>query len=80
MITCDEGVRGGKPVPLKENTDIAIDIADLKALSANGTIKAAEVASGANRLSGLSLVFDRKGPETDFDLKEIGRASCRERV
>ena len=27
VITCDEGVRGGKPVSLKENTDIAIDIA-----------------------------------------------------
>ncbi|MCM2440440.1 acetate--CoA ligase [Agrobacterium vitis] len=27
VITCDEGVRGGKPVALKENTDVAIDIA-----------------------------------------------------
>ncbi len=27
VITCDEGVRGGKPVALKENTDTAIDIA-----------------------------------------------------
>ncbi|MBP2237777.1 acetyl-CoA synthetase [Sinorhizobium kostiense] len=27
VITCDEGVRGGKPVPLKENTDTAIHIA-----------------------------------------------------
>ncbi|MBB5538747.1 acetyl-CoA synthetase [Rhizobium giardinii] len=27
VITCDEGVRGGKSVPLKENTDKAIDIA-----------------------------------------------------
>jgi acetyl-CoA synthetase len=27
VITCDEGVRGGKSVPLKENTDTAIDIA-----------------------------------------------------
>jgi len=27
VITCDEGVRGGKPIPLKENTDKAIDIA-----------------------------------------------------
>ena len=27
VITCDEGVRGGKPIPLKENTDVAIDIA-----------------------------------------------------
>ncbi|MRG54871.1 acetate--CoA ligase [Phyllobacterium sp. SYP-B3895] len=27
VITADEGMRGGKPVPLKENTDKAIDIA-----------------------------------------------------
>ncbi|TAU55632.1 acetate--CoA ligase [Rhizobium leguminosarum] len=27
VITCDEGLRGGKPVPLKNNTDTAIDIA-----------------------------------------------------
>ncbi len=27
VITADEGVRGGKPVPLKDNTDKAIDIA-----------------------------------------------------
>ncbi len=27
VITADEGLRGGKPIPLKENTDKAIDIA-----------------------------------------------------
>lgn len=27
VITSDEGLRGGKPIPLKENTDTAIDIA-----------------------------------------------------
>ncbi|MGO8499782.1 acetyl-coenzyme A synthetase, partial [Rhizobium ruizarguesonis] len=27
VITCDEGVRGGKPVPRKDNTDTAIHIA-----------------------------------------------------
>jgi acetyl-CoA synthetase len=27
VITADEGLRGGKPIPLKENTDRAIDIA-----------------------------------------------------
>ncbi|MBO9126382.1 MULTISPECIES: acetate--CoA ligase [unclassified Rhizobium] len=27
VITCDEGIRGGKPVPLKANVDKAIDIA-----------------------------------------------------
>ena len=25
MITADEGVRGGKPIPLKVNVDVAID-------------------------------------------------------
>lgn len=27
VITCDQGVRGGKPIQLKENVDLAIDIA-----------------------------------------------------
>ncbi|MCP8895864.1 acetate--CoA ligase [Shinella daejeonensis] len=27
VITCDEGVRGGRPIALKENTDTAIDLA-----------------------------------------------------
>ena len=27
VITADEGLRGGKPIPLKDNTDKAIDIA-----------------------------------------------------
>ena len=27
VITADEGMRGGKPIPLKENTDKAIEIA-----------------------------------------------------
>jgi len=27
VITCDQGVRGGKPIPLKDNVDTAIDIA-----------------------------------------------------
>ncbi len=49
--------------------DIALDIADLKALSASGTVKAQEFSSGANRLSGLALTFDRKGSETGFDLR-----------
>ncbi|MET3598118.1 acetate--CoA ligase [Martelella mangrovi] len=27
VVTCDQGVRGGKPIQLKENVDLAIDIA-----------------------------------------------------
>ncbi|SES43870.1 acetate--CoA ligase [Rhizobium sp. NFR03] len=27
VITCDEGMRGGKPIPLKDNTDKAVEIA-----------------------------------------------------
>ncbi|TCM54878.1 acetyl-coenzyme A synthetase [Rhizobium sp. PP-F2F-G48] len=27
VVTCDEGMRGGKPIPLKDNTDKAVEIA-----------------------------------------------------
>ncbi|MCD7108183.1 acetate--CoA ligase [Rhizobium sp. DKSPLA3] len=27
IVTCDEGMRGGKPIPLKDNTDKAVEIA-----------------------------------------------------
>lgn len=48
---------------------VALDIADLKALSASGTIEAAEIVSGANRLTKLALRFDRVDGATRFDLK-----------
>ncbi len=35
VITCDEGVRGGKPIPLKQNTDTAVDIAAKQGVSVN---------------------------------------------
>ncbi len=35
VINCDEGVRGGKPVPLKENTDKAIHIAARQYVTVN---------------------------------------------
>lgn len=48
---------------------VALEIADLKALSASGTIGAAEIVSGANRLTALALRFDRVDAATRFDLK-----------
>lgn len=47
---------------------VALDVADLKTLAAEGTIEAAEIASGANRLSKLLLAFNRQGEQTTFDL------------
>ncbi|MBB4065159.1 translocation/assembly module TamB domain-containing protein [Gellertiella hungarica] len=48
---------------------VSLDIADLKALAASGVVQASEIASGANRLSKLSLSFEREGGKTGFDLK-----------
>lgn len=49
--------------------DVDLEIVDLKALAASGSVKAGEITSGANRLTGLTLAFDRKGQDTGFDLK-----------
>ncbi|KAA0698644.1 translocation/assembly module TamB [Neorhizobium sp. P12A] len=49
--------------------NIALTIDDLKAFSANGTVRADEIASGTNRVSGLSLTFTQQGNRTDFNLK-----------
>ncbi|MGO6985416.1 translocation/assembly module TamB domain-containing protein [Rhizobium leguminosarum] len=48
--------------------DIDVTVSDLKALAANGTIKAEEVSAGTNRLAGLSLRFAKQQDHTDFDL------------
>ena len=38
VITADEGIRGGKPIPLKANTDAACDIADKQGQSVKKVI------------------------------------------
>lgn len=48
---------------------VSLEIADLKSLSAKGTISAAEIVSGANRLTKLALRIDRVETATGFDLK-----------
>lgn len=48
---------------------IALNIFDLKRLSASGSAKAAEIASGANRVKGVALDFRREGRETFFDVQ-----------
>ncbi|MBY3028675.1 filamentous hemagglutinin adherence factor [Rhizobium leguminosarum] len=47
---------------------IDVTVSDLKALAANGTVKAEEVSAGTNRLAGLSLRFTKQQDHTDFDL------------
>jgi len=48
--------------------EIALTVDDLKAFSANGSVRAAEIASGANRVTGLGLTFRQQASRTDFDL------------
>lgn len=48
--------------------DIDVTVSDLKALAANGTVKAEEVSAGTNRLAGLLLDFTKQRDHTDFDL------------
>ena len=38
IITADEGIRGGKPIPLKSNTDAAIAIAEKKGATVNNVL------------------------------------------
>ncbi|RCS23624.1 acetate--CoA ligase [Phyllobacterium salinisoli] len=38
IVTADEGLRGGKPIPLKENTDTAIDIAAKQGLQVKSVL------------------------------------------
>ena len=48
--------------------EIALTVDDLKAFSANGSVRAQEIASGDNRVSGLALTFKQQASRTDFDL------------
>ncbi|MBX4890437.1 translocation/assembly module TamB domain-containing protein [Rhizobium bangladeshense] len=48
--------------------DIDLTVSDLSALAANGTVRAEELAAGANKLGGLSLSFSKQQDRTDFDL------------
>ncbi|NDK50249.1 translocation/assembly module TamB domain-containing protein [Rhizobium laguerreae] len=48
--------------------DIDVTVSDLKALAAKGTVKAAEVSVGTNRLAGFSLDFTKQQDHTDFHL------------
>lgn len=48
---------------------ISLSVSDLRQLSASGTVKVLEIASGANRLKGVALEFSRQGRDTAFNLK-----------
>lgn len=47
---------------------IDMAVSDVTALAAEGTIRAAEIVSGANRLETVELDFTRSGSDTDFNL------------
>ena len=57
-----QGIRIGKP-------QIDLTIPDLLAGQVSGTIRAADIVSGTNRLANLDTRFTRAGSTTDFDIK-----------
>ncbi|MFB2566811.1 translocation/assembly module TamB domain-containing protein [Rhizobium sp. IMFF44] len=61
------GIRRDDLIISKPAVALAVD--DLKAFSANGSIRADTIASGANRIAELNLTFTQQGSHTDFDLK-----------
>jgi len=48
--------------------DIDVTVSDLKAFAASGVVKADEISSGANVISGLALNFTQQQNRTNFDL------------
>jgi translocation and assembly module TamB len=57
-----QGIKVGKP-------EIDLQIPDLLSGQISGTVIAADIVSGANRLADLNARFTRDGPTTDFDVK-----------
>lgn len=47
---------------------VDLQISDAAALAAEGTVRAASIASGENRLETVALVFTRSGADTNFNL------------
>ncbi len=60
VITADEGVRGGKPVPLKENTDTAIDIAAKQYVIVNKVLVVRRTGGSINWGPGRDLWYHRE--------------------
>lgn len=51
--------------------DVDLTISDLKSFAASGIIKADEISSGPNKLTGLAVNFTQQQNRTNFDLKSI---------
>ena len=55
VITADEGIRGGKPVPLKANTDAAIEIAEKQGAQVDHVIVIRRTGAGVNIQDGRDV-------------------------
>ena len=58
VITADEGVRGGKPVPLKANTDKAIEIAERDGAKVDHVIVVRRTGGDVNMKEGRDVWYD----------------------
>ena len=69
VITADEGLRGGKPIPLKENTDKAIDIAGQGPSRVKNVLVVRRTGGKIGWARGRDHLVSRRGP--------LGQADCK---
>ncbi len=65
VITADEGVRGGRPIPLKENTDKAIDIAAKQFVIVNKVLVVRRTGGKIHWGSGRDIWYHREVATVD---------------
>ena len=70
VVTADEGVRGGRPIPLKKNVDAALE----KAADVDTVIVVRRTGGGANMKSGRDIWYDEEAAKVSADCppEEIG--------
>jgi acetyl-CoA synthetase len=70
VVTADEGVRGGRPIPLKKNVDAALE----KAADVHTVIVVRRTGGGANMKSGRDIWYDEEAAKVSADCspEEIG--------
>ncbi len=74
VITADEGIRGGKKIPLKANTDAACDIAEKQGQKVKSIIVVKRTGSDINWVDGRDVWYENvcSAASTDCPPEEMG--------
>jgi acetyl-CoA synthetase len=75
LITCDEGMRGGKPIPLKDNTDKAIDIAARNGVVVQTTLVVRRTGGKVAWVNGRDLWYHQETQAADATCEPVPMAA-----